>query len=100
MPRSRWPSRGAEPADSHECPKEGVEVLLDRGVQAFNAGDFQRAVQEFDCVVRAAPENATAYLFRAICFEMMGSIASATRDIERAVTLQSDSAALRLQGRG
>jgi len=60
---------------------------MDRGVAYYNSGQYLAAIDEFNAVIREAPNSATAYNNRAIARVRVGDLAGAIADYTRAIAL-------------
>ncbi len=64
-----------------------MDLLLQRGSDAMEAGDWQVAVEHFSALIDHAPEFAEAWNARATAFYMIGEYSLAIADIERVLAL-------------
>ena len=64
-----------------------MDLLLERGYAAMEAGDFEMAVWHFSALIDHAPEFAEAYNGRAAAFFLMDKYGEAMADIEMALVL-------------
>ena len=65
-----------------------VELLMNSGMAATNAGEFDRARQIFDTVVMLAPDFAEGWNKRATMWFMAGDYPASVADIERTLKLE------------
>jgi tetratricopeptide (TPR) repeat protein len=66
---------------------DAMDLLLQRGTEAAEAGDWQGAVEHFSALLDHAPEFAEGWHARATAFFMMDEYALALADIERVLAL-------------
>jgi len=64
-----------------------MDLLLDRGLKALEAEDYQMAVWHFSALIDHAPDFAEAHNARASAFFLMGKYGEAMVDIEAALVL-------------
>ncbi|MEN3950964.1 tetratricopeptide repeat protein [Iodidimonas sp. SYSU 1G8] len=80
------PEGQAVPEDgSHRDEYRGGELL--EGRQAFDSGNYGRAVDLFTIVIQQAPESFEGYLRRAQAHARLGNVPAAQADFTRAVEL-------------
>lgn len=63
--------------------------LVQEGLKAVAGADYRRAVRQFSDAISAWPENAQAYLHRGNARAILGTLAEARRDWDRAIELDS-----------
>ncbi len=64
-----------------------MDLLLERGRQALEAGDHNRAIEHFTALIDHAPNFAEAYNSRATAYFHVGLYGPSVEDIRRALTL-------------
>lgn len=64
-----------------------MNLLLERGYAALDAGDVEMAVWHFSALIDHAPEFAEAYNGRAAAFYLLGKLGETMADIELAIVL-------------
>jgi Flp pilus assembly protein TadD len=65
-----------------------MDLLLRRGEDALEAGDFTAAVEHLSAAIDHAPDFAEAWHLRSIAFFRQGRFGLALHDIEQALTLE------------
>lgn len=69
-------------ADEAAPAAAAAQVHLDRGIAAFRAGDFTRALRELDAAVDLVPEKPNPYRWRALTQVQLGHCAEAIANID------------------
>ncbi len=64
-----------------------MDLLLDRGRDALEAGDSQAAIDHFSALIDHAPDFAEGWHMRSVAFSRVGRYGLALADIERALAL-------------
>lgn len=65
-------------------PKE----LLDLGIDYFNNGEFESAIQQFDKAIDINPQTAEAYFYRGFVFARLDDFDQAIADYDQAILLE------------
>lgn len=65
-----------------------IDLLLQEGVLAMSAADFQAALERFDLMVEQAPDFAEGWNKRATLHYMMGNFRASVLDIQRTLDLE------------
>lgn len=65
-----------------------VDALIAVGVAALNEGNYDRALDAFDQIVRVAPNFAEGWNKRATTLYSMGRFDEAVKDVERVLALE------------
>ncbi len=65
------------------------------GAEHQEAGRLAEAIEDYDEAIRLDPQLALAYANRAVAYTLLGRDAEAQQDVDRAVVLGIDPAALR-----
>ena len=69
-----------------------AESYFARGLQLFDAGEYESGIMDFTQVIRLDPNNADAFLNRGVGHERMGNYAQAISDATQAIRLNSSDA--------
>ncbi|HKL06108.1 MAG TPA: tetratricopeptide repeat protein [Roseovarius sp.] len=88
----------AQPADARRAERDiehawaqsgsaAMDLLLDRGRDALEAGDSQAAIDHFSALIDHAPDFAEGWHMRSVAFSRVGRYGLALADIERALAL-------------
>jgi tetratricopeptide (TPR) repeat protein len=75
---------------SEEWSKSGsptLDLLLKRGIDAMDAGDFAAAIDHFTALIDHAPDFAESYNGRAAAYYLTGRIGPAIDDLRQALVL-------------
>ena len=64
-----------------------MNLLLERGFAAIEAGDYQMAVWHFSALIDHAPYFAEGYNARAVAYSLLGKLGESMADIEMALLL-------------
>ena len=64
-----------------------MNLLLERGFAAIEAGDYEMAVWHFSALIDHAPDFAEGYNARAVAYSLLGKLGESMADIEMALTL-------------
>jgi tetratricopeptide (TPR) repeat protein len=75
----------AAPARADET-EDAAQVHLDRGVDAFHAGEYARAHREFEAAQELAPDRANPYRWLALTEVQLGDCPAALAHIEEFLT--------------
>jgi tetratricopeptide (TPR) repeat protein len=65
-----------------------ADLLLTRGIEAMNRGDFDLSLQTLTSLVRLAPNFAEGWNRRATLHYVMGNLEASIQDIEKALALE------------
>lgn len=68
--------------DAASAQRAAAQVHLDRGIAAFRAGDFTRALRELDAAVDLVPDKPNPYRWRALAHVQLGHCAEAIANID------------------
>jgi|GEM_PF-1897770 len=68
----------------------GAEAAFQKGMEAFNAGDFEAAAQAFEEVTRLSPETAEGHTNLALAYVQLGKMPEAIQELEKAAELSAD----------
>lgn len=68
----------------------GAEVAFQKGIEAFNAGDFEAAAAAFEEVTRLSPETAEGHTNLALAYIQLGKMDEAIQELEKAAELSAD----------
>ena len=72
------------PEDQQEVDPD---ILLNLGIEKYNAGDYAAALAQFDRVVQQDPEMADAYYYRGLAQLASGNSAAAKADFEKLLAI-------------
>ena len=67
---------------------ERVDGEMGRGIRAMRSGDYAAALQDFDRVVKMAPDFAEGWNKRATVYYLLGDFESSVKDIKRTLALE------------
>lgn len=67
---------------------DSMDLLLRRGTEAMDGGDYEKALLFFDDLVRLAPDFAEGWNQRATAHFLLGNYGHSMRDIEHALALE------------
>ncbi|MDR1910894.1 MAG: tetratricopeptide repeat protein [Helicobacteraceae bacterium] len=59
-------------------------VAVDRGIAAYESGNFQEAIRQFSIAIRENPKNALSYIGRGIAYDDLGDTNKAIADFNQA----------------
>lgn len=82
---------GLEEQIRQEWSKSGsptIDLLLQRGVEAIEAGDVAAAVEHLTATIDHAPDLARAYTLRAVAYSTLGLIGPALDDLRQALVIE------------
>lgn len=68
--------------------REDVDQVLLRGAQAIAAGDFPAAIEQFDRVIKMAPNFAEGWNKRATAYYLADRFDESVRDIQQTLSLE------------
>ena len=69
---------------------EKAITYYNRGMDSYNLGQYERAIQDFGDAIRIDPLYAKSYYNRGITYERLGKSTEAERDIAKAKELGYD----------
>ncbi len=93
VPRVPLPSEEADQCDDvpEELPPlDSADRYFTRGLEFFEAGDFESAAADFDAAVKLSPQDQEAVLYRGRARFYLGEHQAALSDAERACRLSPD----------
>ena len=98
LPERSWPALATDPDRAPRARERAAEAFR-RGVDAYRAGRYEPACEEFARATVLAPQVFGPWVGLATCAEKLGRTATALRSCNRALTLliQEDAAAARSQ---
>ena len=67
-----------------------VDLLLDKGYEQYDRGEFTEAVKSFNTVIEMNPNNAEAHFPRAMTYQGLALSKRAIADLEKAIVLRTD----------
>ena len=67
-----------------------VDLLLDKGYEQYDKGEFTEAVKSFNTVIEMNPNNAEAHFLRAMTYQGLALSKHAIADLEKAIVLRTD----------
>ena len=76
----------------HNAPYDvpDAEKYFRYGVEAYQRGDFDRAIQDYDKAIALNPDDAIAYYNRGIAYGAKGDYARVIHDYDKAIALNPD----------
>lgn len=80
-------SFGLMPVDAQSCDDLTTGAYFTRGVQRYEAGDFESALGDFDCAIGEGSDNPDYYNYRGIIHNHLGNSADAINDYNAALEL-------------
>lgn len=66
---------------------DSIDLLLERGREAMDAGDFIKATEHFSALIDHAPEFAEAWNARATAYFLMGNYGLSIADVQQTLAL-------------
>jgi tetratricopeptide (TPR) repeat protein len=75
--------------DSASCTEE-VPFYQAAGVEAYQAGDYETAIANYDCLVRLLPNDGTIYSDRGFFYAQLRNAQAAFADYNRAIELSPE----------
>lgn len=85
----------AQPAQANGAQSDPVHLLLDKGVDCLDNGQYNAAIEAFNEAIRLAPGSANGYFGLGMVYEKRGDWGKAIEAYERALDLNPDDAATR-----
>jgi Tfp pilus assembly protein PilF len=76
---------------------ERVEIPLSRGIIEFNSGHYAEALERFDEVLSADPDNISALYYRGVTYGRLGQWQEAIDDLRKVVAAKPDFQRARLE---
>ena len=68
--------------------KESINILMQQGEEAMNAGDFLTALQSFNAMIELEPEFAEGWNKRATVFYLIDNYRASVSDVQRTLALE------------
>lgn len=66
---------------------DAMDLLLERGREAMEAGDFRKAIEHLSALIDHAPEFAEGYNARATAYFLMGNYGLSISDVQKTLAL-------------
>ena len=70
----------------------GIQRYIQQGDEYLNAGEYDRAIAEFDAAINADPDSAEVYSKRGLAYAKLGVHDRAIADLDTAIGIYPDSA--------
>jgi Flp pilus assembly protein TadD len=87
LPETDLSDLASEGEESSEEIQEATEAMR-AGKAAFQAGDFQAALDHFQTLIDIAPSNSNGYLYVGLCKQKLGDLEGAKTNLREAVRLK------------
>ncbi|HSF15943.1 MAG TPA: tetratricopeptide repeat protein [Vicinamibacteria bacterium] len=68
----------------------GAEAAFQKGIEAFNAGEFEAAIEAFEEVTRLSPETPEGHTNLALAYIQVEKMPEAIQELEKAAELSAD----------
>ena len=84
-----------EPSADYQPDADAIieaRTYVDKGVQYFALGQYEKAIKSYDKAIRLNPKTANAYNKRGVAYQSLGQYDKAIQDYDEAIRLDPENA--------